>query len=80
LTKMSPYTTIISSFLSSITWNFVLLGAGWVVHENWFVIGDYLNIYGWSILTLLVLVVGGRVLYVKYLRGKVDENKKELKK
>jgi len=80
LTKMRPYTTIISSFLSSITWNFVLLGAGWVVHENWFVIGDYLNIYGWSILTLLVLVVGGRVLYVKYLRGKVDENKKELKK
>ena len=34
-------------------WNFVLLASGWFVHENWYVIGDYLNIYGWSILTLL---------------------------
>jgi len=69
LTKMRPLTTVLSSFLSSITWNFVLLGSGWLVHENWYVIGDYLNIYGWSILTLMVLIIGGRIVYTKYLRG-----------
>lgn len=69
LTKMRTLTTVISSFLSSVTWNFVLLGSGWLVHENWYVIGDYLNIYGWSILTLMVLIIGGRIVYIKYLRG-----------
>ena len=67
LTKMRPITTIMSSAISSITWNFVLLGAGWVVHENWYVIGDYLNYYGWSILILLVLGLLGRIIYVKYV-------------
>ena len=69
LTKMRPLTSVLSSFLSSVTWNFVLLGSGWLVHENWYVIGDYLNIYGWSILTLMVLIIGGRIVYTKYLRG-----------
>lgn len=69
LTKMRPLTTVLSSAVSSILWNFVLLGSGWLVNENWYVIGDYLNIYGWSILALMVFLIGGRVLYVKYLRG-----------
>lgn len=68
LTKMKVLTTTLSSTLSSLMWNFVLLGLGWVVHENWLMIGDYLNIYGWSILGLLVLLVGGRYVYVKYFR------------
>jgi len=66
LTKMRTSTTVLSSFISSIMWNFMLLASGWLVHDNWYVIGDYLNIYGWSVLILLVLIVGGRVLYVKY--------------
>ncbi|WP_340106990.1 DedA family protein [Rhodohalobacter sp. 8-1] len=80
LAKMRAITTVFSSFLSSISWNFVLLGAGWVVHENWFVIGDYLNIYGWTVLALILLTVGGRFIYVKYLRGAVSRSKKDLKK
>ena len=80
LTKMKAVTTVLSSFVSSITWNFILLWSGWFVHENWIVIGDYLNIYGWSILALLVLIVGGRVLYTSYFRGKDDGTEKEVKK
>lgn len=80
LTKMRVSTTVLSSFVSSVSWNFVLLGAGWIVHENWFVIGDYLNIYGWSILLLLVLAIGGRIIYVKYFRGGAGRPKKGLKK
>lgn len=80
LTKMRALTTAMSSLLSSITWNFVLLGAGWIVHENWFVIGDYLNIYGWSILTLLVLLIAGRFLFVKFFRMDEEKTEKGLKK
>lgn len=80
LTKMRAITTIFSSLASSILWNFVLLASGWLVHENWYVIGDYLNIYGWSILSLMVLIIGGRLLYVKYFKSRVKETKKGLKK
>ena len=80
LTKMRAATTIFSSLTSSITWNFVLLASGWLVHENWYVIGDYLNIYGWSILSLMVLIIGGRLLYVKYFKGRSKGTEKGLKK
>jgi membrane protein DedA with SNARE-associated domain len=80
LTKMRAATTIFSSLASSITWNFVLLASGWLVHENWYVIGDYLNIYGWSILSLMVLIIGGRLLYVKYFKGRSKGTEKGLKK
>jgi hypothetical protein len=50
------------------------------VHENWYVIGDYLNIYGWSILSLMVLIIGGRLLYVKYFKGRSKGTEKGLKK
>jgi len=49
--------TIICSFISSILWNSILLGFGWVVHENWRLIGDYLSIYGKIILGVLVLII-----------------------
>lgn len=76
LTKMRVLTTTLSSTLSSVMWNFVLLGVGWIVHENWLIIGDYLNIYGWSILILLMLIVGGRYIYVKYFRRNKKIHKK----
>ncbi|HKK45172.1 MAG TPA: DedA family protein [Balneolaceae bacterium] len=54
-TKISS--TIICSFISSILWNTILLGFGWVVHENWRLIGKYLSIYGKIILGALALVI-----------------------
>lgn len=48
-------TTILSSAVSSLIWNFVLLSAGWFVHENWQEIGRWLHIYGWIIAGLLLL-------------------------
>jgi membrane protein DedA with SNARE-associated domain len=43
-------TTIICSTISSVLWNGILLAFGWIVHENWRLIGKYLSIYGWIIL------------------------------
>lgn len=42
--------TIICSAVSSVLWNGILLAFGWIVHENWQLIGEYLSIYGKIIL------------------------------
>lgn len=63
LTRTKIYQTIISSTVSSLSWNFILLALGWIVHENWEVIGNYLNIYGTVILSVLVLLIGARLIY-----------------
>jgi membrane protein DedA with SNARE-associated domain len=62
--------TILSSTISSLLWNSILLGFGWFVHENWQVIGDYLGYYGWIILALIILAVLVRIYYVRKIRQK----------
>ncbi|SHE82555.1 membrane protein DedA, SNARE-associated domain [Fodinibius roseus] len=49
--------TVLCSTISSVLWNGILLGFGWVVHENWKLIGEYLSIYGKVILGMVVLYV-----------------------
>lgn len=49
--------TIIYSAISSLLWNGILLGFGWIVHENWQLIGKYLSIYGRIILAGIGLVI-----------------------
>jgi membrane protein DedA with SNARE-associated domain len=67
--------TILSSTISSLLWNSILLGFGWFVHENWQVIGDYLGYYGWLILALIILAVLVRIYKVTKVRKK---NKKSI--
>lgn len=69
LTQTKIYATVINATLSSLLWNFILLALGWIVHENWQVIGHYLNLYGWFILTLLVVIIGGKILYNRYFKA-----------
>ena len=65
ITKTKVYATIISSSISSLLWNAILLGMGWFVHENWQVIGHYLNVYGWIILSSIVVLIAIRFFYMK---------------
>ncbi|MCC5914232.1 MAG: DedA family protein [Balneolaceae bacterium] len=55
--------TVLSSAISSILWNAILIGFGWIVAENWQTIGHYLNIYGWFILIVIVLLIAARLLW-----------------
>lgn len=66
--------TIASSFISSLLWNAVLLGLGWIIQENWEIIGRYLNIYGRSVLVLLILIVILRIVWRRYRRVKKAVN------
>lgn len=69
-TKISS--TIIFSTLSSLLWNAILLGFGWVVHENWRIIGDYLSVYGRIILGVITVFIAGRVIMHYYRKKKTN--------
>jgi membrane protein DedA with SNARE-associated domain len=63
ITKTKVYPTIINSAISSLIWNTILLSMGWFVHENWQIIGHYINVYGWVILSLLVIFIAIRIIF-----------------
>jgi len=56
--------TSINSFISSLLWNGILIFAGFFIHENWSIIGNYLSIYSRSIIGVLI-VVAAIVLYMR---------------
>ena len=50
--------TTFSSFISSALWNAILIGSGWLVKDNWAIIGNYLTAYGKLILLgISVLII-----------------------
>ncbi|MDR9419307.1 DedA family protein [Gracilimonas sp.] len=55
--------TVLSSLLSSILWNSLLIGMGWIIRDNWPIIGDYLSNYGKIILALIILFIVGKVYF-----------------
>lgn len=57
VSKTKVTSTVASSAVSSFLWNAILLGFGWVVHENWEIIGTYLSIYGRIVLVLIFLFI-----------------------
>ena len=77
ITRVKVLPTILSSTISSLLWNSILIGAGWIVHENWQVIGRYLNIYGWIIMAILVVLLIARVIYVRRRKKKLLQKLEE---
>lgn len=62
--------TILNSLLSSMLWNALLIGAGWLVKDNWKVIGKYLSNYGKVIIGLIAVVVIARLLFLYFRKKK----------
>ena len=58
--------TIFYSTVSSLLWNSILLGFGWIVHENWQLIGKYLSIYGRIILAGIAIFIIIKVILYYY--------------
>ena len=75
LTKTRVSSTMLSSVISSLLWNAILLWVGWLVHENWEVIGHYLNVYGRIILSLIFILIIVRLFYkVKSRKEMIQES------
>jgi len=70
-----PVLTMSSSALSSAMWNFILIGGGWLLHENWKTIGYYLNVY-----SRIILAIVGLVLLFVLIKHLVKRKKKPFKK
>jgi membrane protein DedA with SNARE-associated domain len=66
------HTAIWASAVSAFLWNSLLLWAGWLIRENWEVIGRYLNTYGSLVLVGLALfaIYKLRQLYARKLVDK----------
>lgn len=62
--------TIISSAISSLLWNAVLIYLGYIVQQNWQIIGRYLAVYGRIILGLLLLFIIIRLIIYFYKKKK----------
>ena len=58
---------ILFTVLGSIPWNAFLIGAGYLLGENWLVIGDFLKRYEYVVLGILVLVALA-YLWLKFVR------------
>lgn len=58
--------TLLNSFISSALWNTALLIMGWVIRDNWEVIGGYLSAYGKVILVGIGVLLSVRFLWSKY--------------
>lgn len=68
--------TIVSASISAFLWNLILLTAGWYIGENWQSIKYYLNVYGTTILILIVLLVGIKLL-LRYRKKKKQKGSLE---
>ena len=66
--------TVICSLISSLLWNGILLGMGWIVEKNWRIIGHYLSIYSRTILIILLVLIISRITLYIY-RRKFKTNK-----
>jgi len=64
-----PILTALNSLISSLAWNLILIYSGWLLHENWELVGHYLSVYSRIILILLVVVVLGTILF-KFFRNR----------
>ena len=69
ISHLNTRQTIVSSFISSVLWNALLIGSGWLVKENWAIIGDYLSAYGKVILIGIAILILSKVI-THIFRGK----------
>ena len=73
MSHLSKVKTTITSTISSLIWNAILIGLGWVIHKNWQEIGVYLANYG-KVVIVIILLVASVKWYLS--RNKViNENK-----
>jgi membrane protein DedA with SNARE-associated domain len=53
--KLIPY--IAYTFLGSLVWNILLVGAGALLGENWERVGSYVGVFQWIVIALVAVVV-----------------------
>ncbi len=79
VTKLHLRKTVMYATLGALMWNILLIGSGWFIGDNWQMIRDYLNMYGYiigSAIALYVLYRLGRYFIEKRRQRSVEGQKK----
>jgi membrane protein DedA with SNARE-associated domain len=63
--RLGPF--ILFTVLGSIPWNLALVGAGYLLGENWTAIGDFLKRYEYLVLGVLIVIAVG-YLWFRFVR------------
>ncbi|PIO47508.1 MAG: hypothetical protein CMR00_10060 [[Chlorobium] sp. 445] len=66
ISRLNFTITHVCALLSAIGWNILLVFGGYMLGDNWEILGDYITTYG-TALTVIVLVLVGILVY-RYLR------------
>ncbi|MEX0720078.1 MAG: DedA family protein [Balneolaceae bacterium] len=73
ISRLKFWRTSFSSLVSSMLWNGLLLGMGWLIQDNWRIIGGYLSNYG----KIILLLIAGVILvkfFLNYRKKKTGKN------
>lgn len=73
MSHLKVWPTVLSSLLSSALWNSLLIAMGWIIRDNWQIIGEYLSNYGKIILVLIILFFISRLYYSRRKKRSVQE-------
>ena len=60
--KLVPY--IVYTFLGSLVWNILLIGAGALLGDNWERVGSYVGVFQWVVIALVIAAAARFVLGV----------------
>lgn len=63
--KLVPY--IAYTFIGSLVWNILLIGAGALLGENWERVGSYVGVFQWVVIALVIVAIM-RFAYGMYRR------------
>ncbi len=63
MSRLPIATSVILSFLSALVWNFILVQAGLALGENWERIIFYLDAYGKTVTSIVVVLAVGYIAY-----------------
>ncbi len=59
MAQMSAWKTAIGATVSALAWSVIITYAGYAVGENWPIIADYLQAYGWIVMGVLAALLVG---------------------
>lgn len=69
MTRMNVKRTSIFAGIGAALWNLLLIGAGWIIGDNWLIIREYMNLYGKLIVGLMLLFIALRVALYYIRKG-----------
>lgn len=73
MSLLSLRKSTILSFISALLWNSILIYSGYVFGENWKVVDEYITLYGYILLPIVIILILSYFIY-SYIQSKKENN------